>query len=118
MDLREVFVEPVAIADESRYQRLMPTCRYLGALPAILILTFSLLGKTGLVIELTRIEPETRRVTRLTIKPDTKMRIAGTLLKVGETHWYVARWWRDWMVLIGFCAAALKCWPPSPRRSG
>ena len=33
MDLREVVVEPVAAADESRYQRLMQAHHYLGALP-------------------------------------------------------------------------------------
>ena len=62
MDLREVVVEPVAAADESRYQRLMQAHHYLGALP-----------------------------------------------KIGETQWYVARWRREWVALIGFSAPALKC---------
>ena len=57
MDLREVVVEPVAAADESRYQRLMQAHHYLGALP-----------------------------------------------KIGETQWYVARWRREWVALIGFSA--------------
>ena len=62
MDLREVVVEPVATADEGRYQRLMQAHHYLGALP-----------------------------------------------KIGETQWYVARWRREWVALIGFSAPALKC---------
>ena len=35
MDLREVVVEPVAPADEPRYQRLMQVHHNLGALPKI-----------------------------------------------------------------------------------
>ena len=62
MDLREVVVEPVAVADESRDQRLMQAHHYLDALP-----------------------------------------------RIGETQWYVVRWRREWVALIGFSAPALKC---------
>ena len=33
----------------------------------------------------------------------------GALPKIGETQWYVARWRREWVALIGFSAPALKC---------
>ena len=33
----------------------------------------------------------------------------GALPKIGETLWYVARWRREWVALIGFSAPALKC---------
>ena len=61
-DHRAPDVEPVAAADESRYQRLMQAHHYLDALP-----------------------------------------------RIGETQWYVARWRREWVALIGFSAPALKC---------
>ena len=33
----------------------------------------------------------------------------GALPKIGETLWYAARWRGEWVALIGFSAAALKC---------
>ena len=36
-------------------------------------------------------------------------RYLGALPKIGETQWYVARWRREWVALIGFSAPALKC---------
>jgi len=35
----------------------------------------------------------------------------GALPKIGETLWYVATWQNQWVALIGFSAAALKCAP-------
>ena len=35
----------------------------------------------------------------------------GALSKIGETLWYVATWQNQWVALIGFSAAALKCTP-------
>lgn len=33
----------------------------------------------------------------------------GDLPKIGETHWYVATWHDEWVALLTFSAAALKC---------
>ena len=48
--------------------------------PAFLIWNYGLLNRTGLVIDLTRIESETRRVTHQMVKPNAKIRIAGVAL--------------------------------------
>ena len=62
MNLREVVIEPVAAADEARFQALMQAHHYLGALP-----------------------------------------------KIGNTIWYVVCWRGEWLALLSFSAAALKC---------
>jgi hypothetical protein len=33
----------------------------------------------------------------------------GALPKIGETLWYVATWRQEWVALLSFSAAALKC---------
>ena len=33
----------------------------------------------------------------------------GALPKIGETLWYVACWGQEWVALLSFSAAALKC---------
>ena len=33
----------------------------------------------------------------------------GALPKIGHTLWYVATWQGDWVALLSFSAAALKC---------
>ena len=60
--LSELIVRPVAVAEETRFQALMRTHHYLGALP-----------------------------------------------KIGHTVWYVAAYDEQWVALLSFSAAALKC---------
>ncbi|WP_332468479.1 Druantia anti-phage system protein DruA [Desulfogranum marinum] len=62
LDLSQVVVRPVQHAEESRFQKLMGSHHYLGALP-----------------------------------------------KIGNTIWYIATWHDEWVALISFSAAALKC---------
>lgn len=62
MDLHEVIVQPVRTSEEPRFQQLMQSHHYLGALP-----------------------------------------------KIGNTVWYVATWKDEWLALLSFSAAALKC---------
>jgi len=60
--LSELIVRPVTVAEETRFQALMQTHHYLGALP-----------------------------------------------KIGHTVWYVAAYDEQWVALLSFSAAALKC---------
>ena len=62
MNLREITVQPVVVAEEARFQALLEAHHYLGALP-----------------------------------------------KIGNTLWYVATWEDEWLALLSFSAAALKC---------
>ena len=62
MRLSQVSTRPVQIAEEARFQALMQSHHYLGALP-----------------------------------------------KIGNTLWYVATWEGEWLALLSFSAAALKC---------
>lgn len=62
MDLHQVIVQPVHTSEEPRFQQLMQSHHYLGALP-----------------------------------------------KIGNTVWYVATWEDEWLALLSFSAAALKC---------
>ena len=60
---------PTLIASEALPQPI-------GQVAAILSLIFGLLSSMGLMIDLTRIESETRHVTHQMAKPDAEMRIA------------------------------------------
>ena len=60
--MAEVTVRPIQASEEARYQELMQSHHYLGALP-----------------------------------------------KIGNTLWYVATWEGEWLALLSFSAAALKC---------
>jgi len=62
LNLSQIIVRPVLPVEESRYQDLMQSHHYLGALP-----------------------------------------------KIGNTIWYVATWNDEWVALLSFSAAALKC---------
>ena len=62
LNLSQIIVRPVLPVEESRYQDLMHSHHYLGALP-----------------------------------------------KIGNTIWYVATWNDEWVALLSFSAAALKC---------
>jgi len=62
LHLAEVTVRPLQASEEARYQELMQSHHYLGALP-----------------------------------------------KIGNTLWYVATWEGEWLALLSFSAAALKC---------
>ena len=62
MHLPEVMTRPVQVSEESRFQELMQSHHYLGALP-----------------------------------------------KIGNTLWYIATWDDQWVALLSFSAAALKC---------
>jgi len=62
LHLPEVMTRPVQVSEESRFQELMQSHHYLGALP-----------------------------------------------KIGNTLWYIATWDDQWVALLSFSAAALKC---------
>ena len=62
MQLSQVIVRPVEVSEQTRFQQLMRSHHYLGALP-----------------------------------------------KIGNTLWYVAIWGDEWVALLSFSAAALKC---------
>lgn len=62
MRLSQVTTRPVQVSEEARFQELMQSHHYLGALP-----------------------------------------------KIGNTLWYVASWEGEWLALLSFSAAALKC---------
>jgi hypothetical protein len=68
-----------------------------------------------------------RRLTRLRVRGETVVRLVrsdeqpryeelmqqhhylGDLPKIGETLWYVTTWREQWVALLSFSAAALKC---------